>query len=61
MILRWLKRDKRTEQLFFSTPQAIDFKLQCLVINLHQKINRNTDWGSEKPVLATCSQSPQTI
>ena len=29
--------------------------------NLHLEINCSIDWGSEKPVLATCSQPPQTI
>ena len=46
----------RTEQFIFSTLQAIDFKIQGLVINFHQKINCSTDWESEKPVLATCGQ-----
>ena len=51
---------KRPEQFIFFTPKAIDFKVQPLVINLHLETNFSTDY-SEKPVLAICSQPPQTI
>ena len=52
---------QQNRTVYFSTPQAIDFKIYCLVINLRQEIQCSTDWGSEKPVLATCSQPPQAI
>ena len=54
-------RSTHIRTVYFSTPQAIDFQMQCLVINLPKEINCSTDRESEKPVLASCSQPPQTI
>ena len=61
-----IEQNRTVNFFFYPTPQAIDFKIQCSVINLHLEINCSTDQQigeaeSEKPVLATCSQLPQTI